>query len=72
MASLMMTEPRFSEGQTVKFLGGEGVITRCQPNASSWAYLVEMAMGPEPDMGRVGCETTILLFEVDLEYSMRN
>jgi hypothetical protein len=30
-------------------------------------YLVEMEMGPEPEMGRIGQETTVCLFESDLK-----
>ncbi|MDX2213786.1 MAG: hypothetical protein SFY66_10925 [Oculatellaceae cyanobacterium bins.114] len=65
--SLIAAAPRFCRNQAVRFLGGEGTITGYQPNAGTWTYTVEMPMGPEPSMGRVGHETTITLLESDLE-----
>jgi hypothetical protein len=44
-----------------------GKILNCQVDASTWAYAVEMEMGPLPDMGRVGPETTIWLYETEIE-----
>jgi len=29
------------------------------PESGTWTYVVEMELGPEPDMGRVGSETMI-------------
>ncbi|WP_263970519.1 hypothetical protein [Leptolyngbya sp. KIOST-1] len=34
--------------------------------AETWFYTIEMTSGPEPDFGRVGGETTVLLSEADL------
>jgi hypothetical protein len=59
--------PKFNQNQTVRFLGGEGQVKHYQPDSHSWAYMIEMAMGPEPEIGRVGYETTILLMEADLQ-----
>jgi hypothetical protein len=30
-------------------------------------YRVEMELGPEPEMGRIGSETTVLLYESDID-----
>lgn len=50
----------------VQFIGGQGKVKSYRPESGSWQYLVEMEMGPEPDMGRIGYETTIVLLESDL------
>jgi len=34
-----------------------------RPESGTWTYVVEMELGPEPDMGRVGSETMILLLK---------
>lgn len=66
----MLTETlpfaKFHEGQAVCFLGGAGIVQSRQFESGSWHYQVQMEMGPEPEMGRVGYETTIWLFEADL------
>ena len=59
--------PRFSKGQLVSFIGGIGTVISCQINSGTWTYAVEMALGPEPEMGRIGSETTILLHESDIQ-----
>jgi hypothetical protein len=51
----------------VHFVGGMGKIKNYRPNSATWTYAVEMEMGREPEMGRVGFETTILLDEADIE-----
>lgn len=66
MAAIVTPVPRFRKGQTVKFVGGTGTVKSHHLDSSSWTYLVEMAMGPEPEMGRIGYETTLLLNESDL------
>lgn len=58
--------PRFRKGQTVSFIGGSGTIKSYYPEAGNWFYRVEMQMEPEPMMGRIGAETTILLSQSDL------
>lgn len=63
----LTTVPRFGRDQTVRFVGGEGKVKGYRPNAGTWTYTVEMPLGPEPSMGRVGHETTIMLLESDLE-----
>lgn len=62
--------PKFRHSQMVCFQGGTGRIRRCHLESGTWAYAVEMALGPEPEFGRAGSETTILLNEVDLQAAM--
>jgi len=59
--AIAMTPPRFSK---IKWcaVGGVGTI-RLPPESGTWTYVVEMELGPEPDMGRVGSETMILLLK---------
>ncbi len=65
-AVIELARPKFCKGQKVEFIGGLGTIRQCCRNSGHWSYLVEMEMGAEPEMGRIGCETTILLFETDI------
>jgi hypothetical protein len=67
MTATEITTPRFSQDQQVCFVGGVGMIRSCRPNSGTWTYTVEMEMGPEPAMGRVGAETTILLYEAEIQ-----
>ncbi len=64
--SVLVTEPKFSKNQPVCFVGGVGRILSCQLEYNTWAYIIEMEMGPEPSMGRIGAETSILLHENDI------
>lgn len=64
---MMTTLPRFSKNQFVSFIGGMGKILNCQIDSGMWAYAVEMEMGPLPEVGRVGPETTILLYETEIQ-----
>jgi hypothetical protein len=67
MSSLnVFSSPKFNPDQVVRFVGGEGKVRRHYHDSGSWSYAIEMAMGPEPDMGRIGYETTVLLLETDL------
>jgi hypothetical protein len=59
--------PRFGPNQMVQFLGGCGTIKEYHSDSGSWAYIVEMEMGPEPAIGRIGLETTVLLYETDIQ-----
>ncbi|ARV59615.1 hypothetical protein BZZ01_14125 [Nostocales cyanobacterium HT-58-2] len=61
------TSPRFNKNQFVSFIGGMGKILNCQLDSGMWAYAVEMEMGPPPKVGRVGPETTILLYEAEIQ-----
>lgn len=58
--------PKFNHNQPVRFIGGEGTVKHFRPDAGSWLYTVQMEMGPEPEMGRIGYETTVVLSETDL------
>ena len=58
--------PQFDCHQTVRFFGGTGKIKNIQRQAISWIYHVEMIQGVEPDFGRLGAETTIVLEEQDI------
>lgn len=69
--AIAMTPPMFSKNQMVCFVGGVGTIRSCRPESGTWTYVVEMELGPEPDMGRVGSETMILLLEADI-HEVRN
>ncbi|MCC5650129.1 hypothetical protein LC609_09820 [Nostoc sp. XA013] len=66
MSASVLPVPKFCKGQIVSFVGGEGVIKNYRFESSIWEYLVEMPMGPKPEMRRVGYETMIWLSEVDI------
>lgn len=66
MTATITTVPQFRKGQKVSFIGGTGTIKSYQLEAGGWSYLVEMEMGLEPEMGRIGYETTILLTQADM------
>lgn len=70
-ASQFKPIPRFSRDQVVRFAGGVGTIRNYRPDSGTWTYAVEMELGPEPVVGRIGPETTILLQEVDI-YEVMN
>ena len=59
--------PRYAKNQLVFFLGGVGKIKNFRPDSNTWNYAIEMEMGPEPNFGRIGNETTILLHESDIQ-----
>lgn len=67
MTANMTMLPRFSKNQLVRFVGGVGKILGYRLEADTWNYTVEMEMGPEPHMGRVGAETKLLLYEEDIQ-----
>ncbi|MFN6569159.1 hypothetical protein [Dendronalium sp. ChiSLP03b] len=62
----ILAVPKFSQGQMVGFIGGAGIIKNYRPESSRWVYLIEMPMGPEPEMGQIGYETMIWLTEEDI------
>ncbi len=59
-------KPEFQLDQWVRFVGGEGIVRSYKSDAKNWMYVIAMALGPEPNFGRIGDETTILLNESDL------
>ena len=66
MSASVLPVPKFCKGQIVSFMGGEGVINNYRFESGICEYLVQMPMGPEPEMGRVGYETMIWLCEVEI------
>jgi hypothetical protein len=66
MSINLLTRPKFAPNQIVRFIGGIGKIRSIQQQDSRWVYNIEMSMGVEPDFGRVGAETTIVLAEQDI------
>lgn len=67
MSANFMEKPRFRRNEMVRFMGGVGRIKHYKPDSNTWAYAVEMEMGPKPDFGRVGAETTIVLHESEID-----
>ncbi|MDV2992430.1 MAG: hypothetical protein N4J56_002084 [Chroococcidiopsis sp. SAG 2025] len=67
MNTSVLTVRRFRRGQRVCSVGGLGTIKNYKLESGSWTYLVEMELGPLPEMGRIGSETRIWLFEADLD-----
>jgi hypothetical protein len=59
--------PRYAQNQMVSFLGGMGKIINYHPDSNTWRYAITMELGPEPDFGRIGYETTILLHECEIQ-----
>ncbi len=71
MAATFSKKPIFQPAQPVCFVGGEGIVRSYKSEAETWIYLVEMALGPEPEFGRIGPEAMILLAEADLYVASR-
>lgn len=63
--------PRYDKNQMVSFIGGIGRIINYHCEVNSWQYAVQMELGPEPDFGRIGYETTILLHESEINAVMK-
>lgn len=68
--SISISPPKFRHSQLVSFLGGMGTIRSHHLESGTWAYAIEMSLGMEPEVGRVGTETTIFLHEVDIQLGM--
>jgi hypothetical protein len=66
-SSLLTRESQFSHNQQVCFIGGTGTIKYCCFDTGKWIYAIEMPLGPEPEMGRVGAETQIFLEEIEIQ-----
>ena len=62
----LSTSPKFCPHQQVHFLGGNGTIRFFHPDGNNWLYGVEMPLGTEPDLGRIGHETVVLIPETEL------
>jgi hypothetical protein len=66
MTGVYINVPKFHQKQQVRFSGGEGIVRNYKPEFGGWTYLVEMTLGLEPDFGRIGPETSVLLSEAEL------
>jgi hypothetical protein len=66
MPVICTLKPKFRSGHLVRFAGGEGVVRGANWELGRWTYVVEMALGIEPEFGRIGPEAMILLDEADL------
>lgn len=66
MNNILMSAPIFQQTQRVRFIGGEGIVRDFKPESGDWIYDIEMALGLEPNFGRVGAETMIVLNEAEL------
>jgi hypothetical protein len=66
MLKTSMKVQSFDLDQRVRFLGGEGIVRNFKFEAENWTYLVEMPLGREPNFGRIGAETMVLLSETEL------
>jgi hypothetical protein len=66
MIKTSMKVHSFDRDQRVRFLGGEGIIRNIKFESENWTYLVEMPLGVEPNFGRIGAETMVLLSETEL------
>jgi len=63
----VISAPKFEVDQEVEFIGGIGKIRDQRYESGNWIYHVEMAMGEEPDFGRIGYETVIMLPEPEVK-----
>ena len=60
-------QPKFCPFQQVYFLGGMGKIVSRFTEAGKWMYAIEMPLGKEPEIGRIGSETIILMQENEIK-----
>jgi hypothetical protein len=58
---------QFKLQQQVSFVGGKGKIQFCHKESGTWLYAVEMPLAETSNVGRIGNETTIILYEEELE-----
>ncbi|MDM9379354.1 hypothetical protein QUB80_01350 [Chlorogloeopsis sp. ULAP01] len=63
---ITIRSPRYSPNQKVSFIGGVGKVLCLQPTSGTWTYAIELEMGEPPEVGRLGAETTILLYETEI------
>lgn len=66
MSANILAKPRFSQGQKVIFVGGQGIIKTYKPEFHSWVYLVEMPLRSKQSIKRIGYETMLWLSESDI------
>lgn len=67
LSSLLTRKSQFSYNQQVCFIGGTGTVKEYCFGAGKWLYTIEMPLSPEPEMGRVGSETQIVLEEIEIQ-----
>lgn len=67
MIATLIEAPRFRHAQQVSFVGGEGTIRNFKSESGNWTYFIEMPLEKEPDFGRVGAETIVVLNEAELQ-----
>jgi hypothetical protein len=67
MITSLMTTPKFTRHQRIRFAGALGRIKSYQPESNTWTYVVELEMAQNPDFDRVGNEASILLNEADID-----
>ena len=60
-------QPKFCPFQQVSFLGGMGKIVSRFSESGKWMYAVEMPLGNESEIGRIGSETIILMQESEIK-----
>jgi hypothetical protein len=62
-----LPKPQFNPKQKVFFVGGNGTIEFCYRDSGTWVYWVEMASAQTGNRSRIGNETTIILYEAELQ-----
>lgn len=67
LSLLTRKESRFKYDQKVYFTGGIGIVKDCCFDSGRWFYTIEMPLGVEPNMGRIGPENQILLEEMEVQ-----
>lgn len=67
MSTTLMTTPKFTRHQRIRFAGALGKIKSYQLGSNTWTYVVEMEMEQNLDFDRVGDEASILLDEADID-----
>ncbi len=67
LSLLTKKESQFKYDQKVYFTGGIGTVKDCCFDSGRWFYTIEMPLGVEPDMGRIGAETKIVLEEKEVQ-----
>jgi hypothetical protein len=67
MMKNLIKNHKFDRKQHVSFIGGGGIIQSIRCENGNWKYAIEMPQGLEPNFGRIGPETIVLLDEVELD-----
>ena len=67
LSLLTRKESRFKYNQKVYFTGGIGRVKDCCFDSGKWSYTIEMPLSVEPDLGRIGAETQVVLEEMEVQ-----